>query len=89
MQHIDWEQRLTQKFEADNVLIFHPTLIIIFCDFKSSGGIFQLHSIKKKKKTLPKRFMKHVLVGENVRTSKLMDCKSKLSLQGNYKELGQ
>ena len=48
MQHIDWEQRLTQKFEADNVLIFHPTLIIIFCDFKSSGGIFQLHSIKKK-----------------------------------------
>ena len=33
--------------------------------------------------------MKHVLVGENVRTSKLMDCKSKLSLQGNYEELGQ
>ena len=33
--------------------------------------------------------MKHVLVGENVRTSKLMDCKSKLSLQRNYEELGQ
>ena len=54
-----------------------------------SNHLVEFFSCTQLKKTLPKRFMKHVLVGENVRTSKLMDCKSKLSLQGNYEELGQ
>ena len=86
MQHTGREQHLTQKFDADNVLIFHPTLIIIFC---GSSHLVEFFSCIQLKRTLPKRFMKHVLVGENVRASKLMDCKSKLSLQRNYEELGQ
>ena len=63
------------------------SIIIIFCGFKSSDGIFRSSSIKKL--TLSTGFVQCLLVEEKVRTSKLMDCMRKFSLERNFEEIGQ
>lgn len=76
------EQYFMQKLEADNNIIISIQSLLFYT--VSNNLMKFLGLIKLKKITLPTRFVKYLLVGENATTSKMMDCIRKLSCKRNY-----